>query len=485
MLKQFIFCASIILLFACNNASSQKNDVEIFKPIAYNFDTEVPILPEKFSFDIVFHEDDTVIAPNGKLVPAKGHHDMIQYIPIKKSNEHGYLYVSHETHDTNSVLGDGGGGAVLEIKKENGKWKKIGKPRAIDFSTVGNTSRNCGGAVTPYGTILTAEETEPQSNLQVYVRDQIRDTSNYNGRKRFENIGWMVEVDPKSGKALRKLYSMGRFQHEDVAFMPDNKTVFLTDDYTPAVFFKFVADVPNQYDKGQLYAYQQSKDGKVGKWISLPMVMDSLVNIRDVALRMGASCFVRQEWVEIVGNKVYITETGNDKFDLTKQIKMGATIPNYLDKQCRVTGNEFSDPYGRVLVLDLTTNEIKPYINGGFDNADVNFCFSNPDALTAVKIKGKDYLVISEDLIGIDKNRVGAKALAHNEVYNEVYFIDLSIVNPTLKDLKRFAVGPKGSETSGDFFTPDAKTYFLSVHVPDKKNKAPYHKSSVIAIQGF
>ena len=52
----------------------------------------------------------------------------------------------------------------------------------------------------------------------------------------------MVEVDPKTNKAIHKIYAMGRYMHEDAHCMPDRKTVYLSDDADPAVFFKFIAE---------------------------------------------------------------------------------------------------------------------------------------------------------------------------------------------------------------------------------------------------
>ena len=63
--------------------------------------------------------------------------------------------------------------------------------------------------------------------------------------------------------------------------------------------------------------------------------------------------------------------------------------------------------------------------------------------------------------------------------------LDMSIENPTVDDLQRFAVAPNGSETTGDCFTPDGKTMFLNVQHPSKENKAPFNFSTTIAVEGF
>ena len=136
-------------------------------------------------------------------------------------------------------------------------------------------------------------------------------------------------------------------------------------------------------------------------------------------------------------------------------------------------------------VCDLKTNKIRVLLNGGVNPKDSLMCFSSPDAMTSVTIKGKEYLVISEDTGGDKNGSASAQVAAKGEVYNEVYFLDLAIQNPTLSDLQRFMMAPEGCETSGDMLTPDGKTYFVSIQHPSSTNPAPFNKSCVIAINGF
>jgi secreted PhoX family phosphatase len=481
----YAFIFFITVCFSACKRDKQVPESELFKQVIPTFNNRELLLPDGFTARVLFIQGDTVTTINGLRLPAKGKHDLIVYTPINGSSEHGFIYVNHESHAPDSLLGDGGGGTYFEVKKDAEGWRVIGDFKAIDFKEVGYTERNCGGTATPYGTILTAEEKAPTSNEQLIKDEGFTDTTDLNGRKRFWNYGWMVEIDPKQQKATRKLWQMGRYEHEDAHCMADGKTVYLTADETPAVFFKFVADKVNDYEKGQLYAYRQSADGNSGDWIKLPMEMDSLLIISDVAVRMGATMGVRHEWVQAVGNKLYITETGSDNFNLEKQISVGGKPARHLLDLCSTDGKNFSDPYGRVLELDLETNKMSVLVNGGISKSDTAFCFSNPDGLTAVKINGKDYLVISEDCNGNSKGRTNARAEAAGEIYNEVYFLDLSIKQPKLENLKRFAVGPEGCETTGDQFTPDGKTFFLSIQGPRGTNPTPYNKTSMVAITGF
>ena len=65
---------------------------------------------------------------------------------------------------------------------------------------------------------------------------------------------------------------------------------------------------------------------------------------------------------------------------------------------------------------------------------------------------------------------------------NEIYFLEMSIANPTLDDLQRFMAAPRGCETTGGKFTPDGKTFFVSIQHPDKNNTPPFDKTVVIAV---
>ena len=61
----------------------------------------------------------------------------------------------------------------------------------------------------------------------------------------------------------------------------------------------------------------------------------------------------------------------------------------------------------------------------------------------------------------------------------------MSIENPTVNDLMRFAVAPYGSETTGVIFTPDGKTMIMNIQHPDRNNPAPFNKSCTVIIEGF
>lgn len=480
-MTKFNLLLSLVVLQLASCQTQNSKQEKLFKPVPADFTTQTLNLPQGYNFQVLFSEGDSILNAAQQMVPAKGKHDLNLYIPINNSSEHGYIYTSHETHAPNALLGDGGGATISEVKKVGNDWTLVGNKTAIDFSPVGQTIRNCGGTVTPYGTVLTAEESAPENNTKLITQEGISDTTDLNGRAKYYNYGWMVEVDVNTKKAIRKLWQMGRYSHEDAHCMADGKTVYLTSDETPAVFYKFIADRQNDYSQGQLYAYKQGAVGAKGSWIILPMAMDSLLHITDVAIRMGATMFVRHEWVDGQGDMLFITETGNDSFNLKHNIDMGGEVAHHL-KACTKDGANFNDYYGRLLAFNLKTEEIKVWVNGGVSAADSTFCFSNPDALTIATINNKKYLVISEDSNGKGMGRVSHEAYTKGEIYNEIYFLDMDIMQPELEDLQRFAAAPRGCETTGNAFTPDGKSHFVCVQSPDSRNPVPFNKSCMVVI---
>jgi len=86
-----------------------------------------------------------------------------------------------------------------------GFWK-LDSSQAIDFGgELVRTERNCSGGITPWGTVVTCEETLTSGDV------------NEDG---YQDVGWNVEIDPisksvpKYGTGLRqKLWAMGRISH--------------------------------------------------------------------------------------------------------------------------------------------------------------------------------------------------------------------------------------------------------------------------------
>jgi uncharacterized protein len=478
---------------------------------------------------------------------AKQWHDFIGFSketdPAKIAmGDLGWVTVNHEMTIKDDKIGDGGGMTVFKLRRKAGDVLEIvpqtladgrsGKFFNIDFAnTVGETGMNCGGITADDGRIWTAEEWMQNSNLVLSNNGlNFRDTTDFiigttapagfpgfNGRtiKRFQNLNWFVEVDPKTGKAIRKQYNWGRAGWEGGLVMPNNKTVYLFDDNTPGLLGKFEATTAGDFTTGQLYVHGENAPTK---WIAIENNLDTLIALRTVALRRGATMFTRLEWGAInkTSGKVYVTETGNDNPQTA--FKNGASasaivashlIKAYKDRFQVVNGTAFPgtdaaasdsirngafrDYYGRVLELDPATGIVRSFIEGGpyFTSSTSQGVasypathFSNPDGLNFAYINGKTYMIVQEDLNGRNWNRMPAEFQNANQTICEAFLLDMDKANPTFNDLVRITACSPGAEITGGIAL-DSKTFLFNSQHPEGGNTFPYNNSLTYAISGW
>lgn len=474
--------------------------------------------------------------PAGRVV-AKQWHDFIGFTPDKTpgTQDLGWVSVNHEMIQKNDNIGDGGGMTVFKLRRLNGdvlevvpqtlKDGRSGKFFNVDFTNItGETGMNCGGVVGPDGRIWTSEEWMASNNAN--IANGLRDTSDftigvttpagfpgYNGKvlKKYENWNWNVEIDPKEAKAIRKQYNWGRAGWEGGAILPDNKTVFLFEDGTPGILVKFVANTAGDFTSGKTYVYKHDLSTK---WIEIENNIDSMISIRSIAMKRGATMFTRLEWgaYDKTTNAVYVTETGNDNpgnaFKTGGVIAPHAVIA-YKKRFKEINGSDFpysdavaadsvragafKDYYGRVLKLDLTSNEVTSYIEGGPYNGTsaskpVNqyptVHLSNPDGLNFMYIGNTTYMIIQEDLNGRNWGRMPAEYQSSNQTICETYLLDMAKANPTFNDLIRITACAPGAEITGAIAL-DSKTMLINSQHPASTNTFPYNNSLTYAISGW
>lgn len=463
---------------------------------------------------------------------AKEWHDFIGITPdTTAGNENEFwISVNHEMVEKNDMVGDGGGMTAFKAMEDaNGNVTileqtltdgRTGKFFNVDFvNTVGETGMNCGGITSSVdGRIWTAEEWFRTSNGSLVdskgdtaVRD-LNDftintdiTGNFNGKtvKKFQNFNYMVEIDPREAKAIRKQYNWGRQGFEGGVVMADNKTVFLGIDNTPAYFLKFVAKTAGDFTEGDLFVYKQ--DSTV-KWIKVDnQDINVMLNLDSASLANHATMFNRKEWVALDKNSgmLYITETGRDNpgSAWSKSYAAGAKFAAHHVARASAQGttpenSKYLDIYGRVLKFDPTTDEMTVLIEGGagetWDNkASFGVAkypskhLSNPDGLNTIVIGSQTYLLICEDLNGVNYNRM---PYAVNNPTCELFMLDLSIDNPTVNDLIRITAVPQGAEITGVTVTPSNKTILVNSQHPESSenvNTYPFNHSLTFAITGF
>ncbi|MBC8125270.1 MAG: DUF839 domain-containing protein [Candidatus Kapabacteria bacterium] len=471
----------------------------------------VPPSPLKYQ-NIFVGGVDTVETSLGRAA-AKQWHDYIGYAVDPSGESLGWAIVNHEMVEANDKIGDGGGMTMFKLgKKADGTVEVLnqtlsdgrsGKFFNVDFkNTVGETGMNCGG-ISWNGRVWTAEEWYQTSNKGIYVDGAgIRDTAEFeigkmvpsgftglDGKKikKYQNLNWMVEINPRDAKAVRKQYNWGRQGFEAGVVMADQKTVYLFEDGDAgkSLLSKFIADVPGDFTKGNLYFYKQNAGQFTGTWIQVPnnpaTDWDILVAPHVWAKAQGITGFTRLEWGQLnkTDGKIYITETGNDKpgSRYKSALAEGWTLPKHTYDRAAAQGfaidsSAYWDYYGRVLVFDPTDNSVKSYIEGGPYITDAQAVpsqypdkhLSNPDGIGFLYVNGKTFMVIEEDLNGVNWGRMPNTGMRGTNC--EAWLLDMS-KPATIDNLYRLAISPYGSEVTGFASFDDGNTVLINIQHPD------------------
>ncbi|MEM9921344.1 MAG: alkaline phosphatase PhoX [Bacteroidota bacterium] len=535
MLRRSTLWLALSCFFFSANAQTLFNET-IDVPAGYA-PTEVVMPPSPLSVQVLFvggvdevETTPTYGNPAGKAI-AKEWHDFIGFTPDNASDDLGWVSVNHERIVSDDQIGDGGGMTVFKVKRADDGTLEIvdqtlsdgrsGQFFNVDFvNTVGETGMNCGGICSIVdGRIWTAEEWFRRDNGSIApVRNQADFTIQNSGIPgwdgitvpKYENFNYMVEIDPREAKAIRKQYNWGRQPFEGGVVAPDNRTVYLGPDATPGFFGMFVANTPGDFTRGTLFAHKHDKPG--WQWTPIwefnfdpdgPLgpqePLNYFLNHIDGAVAKGATMYNRIEWVAInpENNYVYFTATGRDNPGsrwadenedgavhhpdvIARAEAQGLTSPN---------DENYTDYYGSIWEYNPTTSETRLFLNGGpfFEDSPTEAAYpdkhlSNPDGLNVMQINGKSYLVIQEDLNGTSNGRVPAGV---DNRTCELFILDLSIANPTINDLIRLTVVPAGAEVTGAQPTSDGASLLVNVQHPRTDNPFPYNHSLTLAINGF
>ena len=169
----------------------------------------------------------------------------------------------------------------------------VNHAKKIDFSNVDGLWTPCNGSTTDWGTHLGSEEYEPDARaFEDPSSSSYKDVTNfaklYFGDTSKANpyyYGWIPEisVDESGNASVVKHYSTGRFSHEMMQVLPDNKTALFGDDGSNTMMFMYVADKEKDFSAGTLYAakFKQTSTNNGGKgdlhWIKLGHATDSEV----------------------------------------------------------------------------------------------------------------------------------------------------------------------------------------------------------------
>jgi hypothetical protein len=531
-MNKVVFTLTLLLCFTAAAVAQTIFTEEIDLPESF-VPERVIMPPSPLTLQVLFVGGDDIVEttrtygnPAGHAV-AKEWNDFIGFTPDNTGESMGWISVNHEMVYRDDRIGDGGGMTVFRVERDDitgllhPVYQKLddgreGKFFNVDFvNTVGETGMNCGGISSNFdGRIWTAEEWFRNNTESIYDNNNgVRDTAAFTISSdlkgwdgvtidKYQNFNYMVEIDPKQAKAIRKQYNWGRLGWEGGVIANDNRTVYLGPDATPGFFMKFVAGKPGDFTTGKLYAYKHdAPDNNCWVLIDDGDDVETLLNLHDACVAAGATMYNRPEWVahDPSTDLIYWTETGldfpsgawsddeamgavHDPAHIARAQAQGLTSPS--DPQYR-------DTYGRIWVYNPFTHKNYVLLEGGPDwdsstspsPADYfKKHLANPDGLNVMKIDGQSFLVICEDLNGSSWGRMPA-GISNRTC--ELYLLNLAIENPTTEDLIRISAVPAGAEVTGVIATPDGKSLLVNSQHPSSNNPYPWNHSLTYAIHGF
>jgi secreted PhoX family phosphatase len=492
--------------------------------------------------------------------------DFIAFMPLpvgSTNSDHGLLVVNHEysqaqlmfaglqggewdyqarmTKAQTEVELESHGASVIEIRKTKGEWRVVhGSPyaRRVTMTTpctvsgpaagharlktsadptgqrVLGTLNNCAGAVTPWGTVLTAEE-----NFDLYFwgkapneADQRRlDAYGFRGRQRYawanhharfdlskepnepNRFGWMVEIDPYDPNWTPvKRTALGRMKHEGggVAFTQDGRVVvYQGDDEQFQYVYRFISakkyDTKNRaanrnlLDSGTLDVARFDEGGVLQwlplKWGTGPLTpangfeseADVLIDTRRAARLVGATPMDRPEDVDVnpVNGRIYaiFTNNSNRKADDPEPARRpDAANPRSVNHFGHILevmapgtakGPDHGAPAYRWDIFILAGDPRKPDMGARYHpRVSANGWFGAPDNC-AFDRQGRLWIATDQ---GNNWNRTGT--------CDGIWACEVAGGERALT--KFFTRMPIGAECCGPCFTPDGKTLFVAVQHP-------------------
>ncbi len=286
-------------------------------------------LPEGFSYEVISQSGDTM--DDGLFVP--GQFDGMGCFPLDGSRV--ALVRNHELKGSSGLhrnLGPGGFHQerldLLDPAKGYDTYKD-GRPlpggtttlvydletrRVVrQFLSLSGTSTNCAGGHTPWGSWLTCEETE-ETPADADVN---------------KAHGYVFEV-PAAATGLVDpvpLKAMGRFDHEAVCVDPRTGILYLTEDKTDGLFYRFIPTTPGKLVEGgrlQAMAFRDARgsdssnnearlwsvgDWREVVWIDMEDVESPAGDLRMRGHAAGATLVSRGEGIFWGDGELYLTAT--------------------------------------------------------------------------------------------------------------------------------------------------------------------------------
>ncbi|WP_036591160.1 PhoX family protein [Oceanospirillum maris] len=365
------------------------------------------------------------------------------------------------------------------------------------------TLNNCAGGMTPWGTLLTAEENfngyfcgkkkhhpEKEKLKRYGIPGKWFDWGKHHARFDIEQepneinrFGWIVELDPYDPHARPiKRTALGRFKHEGAAVVVNDDgrvVVYSADDQAGEYLYKFVTH--GRYDphsrranfdlldEGTLYV-ARFEEGSTLNWLPLrygygPLTKnngfdsqaDVVIDARLAADTLGATPLNRPEDVTVnpKTNTVYLMLLG-DSPDSDKTPQEGQIL-----QLTPPLGDHASEHYSWDIMLHASTPKE--------GKADDNW-FIAPDNFA---VDGRGRLWVTTDQ-GDDWGKTGST--------DGIWAVETH--GKKRGAARMFFRVPVGAEMASPAFTPDDKTLFVSVQHPGSdgaKDYPPFARESTFS----
>jgi uncharacterized protein len=530
---------------------------KLLVPNGYEFNVLIrwgdPVLPDTPPFDPSAQQSGTQARQFGYNA------DFIGFMPLpagSRNSDRGLLVVNHEYTNPELMFADWDGKdehktramvdielaahglSVLEIQRDaKGAWHYvpnspfnrrltaetpmvIGGPatrhRWLGTSADANGTRvlgtlnNCAAGVTPWGTVLTAEENFQQyfgGSVEAIADETVRTLHKRYGVRdeygwgrhydRFDvskepheplRFGWVVEIDPYDPMSLpTKRTALGRFRHEaaTAVISKDGRAVVYTgDDERFEYLYKFVSE--GRYDStdrtaniglldaGTLYVAKFRDDG-TGEWLPLiagqgPLTsthgFDSqaevLINTRGAADLLGATKMDRPEDVEAhpKSGKVYVVMTNNTRRTPEQVDKANPRAVNTHGHIIELVedGGEHTASAFRWELFIACGDPNNPEDNSSYNGHTDGSWMSCPDNI-AFDEAGHLWVATDGQPSSIKKN-------------DAVYVVEVE--GPQRGLTKMFMSGLPGGEICGPEFTPDNRTFFVAIQHPGEGKESTF-----------
>lgn len=481
-----------------------------FRPLAASTQDDL-LLAKDLSYEILIKYNEPINAQEF----FGAHNDFLAFTPFNGKKDEGVLLVNHEyihpvliherkmdrPRSRDEVIREqlAVGCSLIHIKKVNQSWQFIKNSaynrrisartpipfqkgyRILDSTVAIGTLANCAGGKTPWGTVLTCEE-----NYDIFYGDvtfenkerKFIETNKYRWFDYFplppEHYGWVVEIDPMTGKAVKR-NALGRFEHEcaTVKISKNKKAVvYMGEDRKFGFIYKFISDKGLSLESGTLYVANTEK----GIWIPLDLKknpslrkhfdhqQDVLTYTRLAAILAGGTQQDRPEDIEIdpLTGDIFISLTNN-----ADRNNHYGSILKIVEKNNNAEALDFSS---------------STWLSGGTQTG-----IACPDNMVFDK---NGNLWVTSDISEEETDQGPYKGFGNNSLY----YVPLH--GEFAGHAYRIATTPRDAEFTGPMFSDDHKTLFLCVQHPGANTLDPNKptstwpsrkglaQSSVVTVQG-